>query len=58
VGLDGGSIADQNGDGARELVFGDYRYLADTGIVVMVDGGVLGTAGVHTVDATSSARAP
>lgn len=51
------SIADQNGDGARELVFGDYRYLADTGLVAIVDGDTLGTAGVHTVDATSGVGA-
>lgn len=44
------SVTDRNGNGARELVFGDYRYAADAGIVVVVDGGVLGTAGVHTID--------
>ena len=45
-----GSIPDRNGNGTRELVLGDYRYAADAGIVVVVDGGVLGTAGVHTID--------
>jgi len=43
-------VTDRNGNGARELVFGDYRYAADAGIVVVVDGGVLGTAGVHTLN--------
>ncbi len=45
-----GVIADRNGNGSHELVFGDYRYAADAGIVVVVDGGVLGTAGTHTID--------
>lgn len=45
-----GSIPDRNGNGTRELVLGDYRYAADAGIVVVVDGGVLGTAGVHAID--------
>ena len=46
-----GSIADQNGDGARELVFGDYRFLSDTGIVLIIDGDTVGTAGVARSDA-------
>ena len=46
-----GSIADQNGDGARELVFGDYRFLSDTGIVMIIDGDTVGTAGVARSDA-------
>ena len=45
-----GSVRDQTGNGARELVLGDYRYAADAGIVVVIDGAVLGTAGVHTFD--------
>ncbi|MBK9034451.1 MAG: hypothetical protein IPL61_24820 [Myxococcales bacterium] len=45
-----GSIADQNGDGARDLVFGDLRYLGDNGLVLIVDGDTVGTGGVagHT----------
>ncbi len=41
-----GSIADQNGDGAREIVMGDYRFQADNGIAYIIDGDTLGTNGV------------
>lgn len=40
------SIADQNGDGAREIVMGDARFQADNGIVYIIDGDTIGTAGV------------
>ncbi|MEZ4401534.1 MAG: Ig-like domain repeat protein [Kofleriaceae bacterium] len=40
-----GSIDDQNGDGARDLVFGDYRYLGDNGRVMIISGASVGTAG-------------
>jgi hypothetical protein len=47
-GSSAGSIADQNGDGARDLVIGSYRENADTGMVLIVDGNTLGTAGITT----------
>jgi len=43
------SIADQNGDGARDLLLGDYRYNGDVGIVLVVDGDTVGTGGVATI---------
>jgi hypothetical protein len=46
-----GSIADQNGDGAREIVIGDYRFQADNGIVYVIDGDTVGTNG--TADTTA-----
>ena len=46
-----GSIADQNGDGAREIVMGDYRFLGDTGVVHIIDGDTIGVAG--TADTTT-----
>ncbi|HVV81866.1 MAG TPA: fibronectin type III domain-containing protein, partial [Kofleriaceae bacterium] len=46
-----GSIADQNGDGAREIVIGDYRYQADNGVVYIIDGDTVGTNG--TADTTA-----
>jgi hypothetical protein len=41
-----GSIADQNGDGAREIVMGDYRFQADSGIAYIIDGDTVGIAGI------------
>lgn len=47
-----GSIADQNGDGARDIVIGDYRDGNNAGVVFVIDGNTLGTAGVAaTTDA-------
>ena len=46
-----GSIADQNGDGARDLVMGDYRFQADNGIVYIIDGDTVGTAGTADINA-------
>ena len=40
-----GSIADQNGDGSREIVIGDYRLQADSGVAYIIDGDTVGTAG-------------
>lgn len=40
-----GSIGDQNGDGARDLVLADFRDGADSGAVYIVDGDTVGTAG-------------
>ena len=41
-----GSIADLNGDGARELVLGAMREGANIGRVVIVDGNTVGTASI------------
>ncbi len=44
-----GSISDQNGDGARDIVIGDFRAgdgLADAGVVFVIDGDTIGVAGV------------
>jgi len=46
-----GSIEDQNGDGAREIVIGDFRSGSDAGVVFVIDGNTLGTAGVAATDA-------
>ena len=47
-----GSIGDQNGDGARDLVLADYRDgLGDAGIAFVVDGDTLGTAGTAVLTA-------
>ena len=40
------SIDDQNGDGARDLVIGDWREGNDQGRVHIIDGDTLGTGGV------------
>lgn len=40
-----GSIADQNGDGARDLVLADFRDQGDNGVAFIVDGDATGTAG-------------
>lgn len=45
-----GSISDQNGDGTREIVLGDYRHGFDSGVVYVVDGDTVGVAGLATVD--------
>ena len=47
-----GSIADQNGDGARDIVMGDYRLQADNGAAYIIDGDTIGTAG--TADTTAA----
>ncbi len=46
-----GSIADQNGDGARELVLADPRAGADVGVLHVVDGRTLGIAGLARTSA-------
>lgn len=46
-----GSIADQNGDGARDILIGDYRFQADNGIAYIIDGDTIGTNG--TADTTA-----
>ena len=46
-----GSIADQNGDGAREILIGDYRFQADNGIVYVIDGDTVGTNGTADTNA-------
>ncbi len=46
-----GSIADQNGDGSREIVMGDYRLQADNGVVHIIDGDTVGVGG--TADTTT-----
>lgn len=48
-GSDMTSIADQNGDGARDLVFADHRAGNDVGVVFVVDGDTTGTAGVASL---------
>lgn len=42
------SLADQNGDGAREIVIGALRDDGEGGIVFVIDGATVGTAGVAT----------
>jgi hypothetical protein len=46
LGAAAGSIADVNGDGARDLVLGLYRDGADAGRVLIVDGNTMGTGGI------------
>lgn len=43
------SIEDQNGDGAREIVIGDFRDDGDRGVVFVLDGDTVGIAGVATI---------
>jgi hypothetical protein len=43
-----GSLDDQNGDGARDIVIGDWRESNDEGRVHIIDGDTIGTAGVAT----------
>ena len=40
------SIGDQDGDGRRDLVLGAYLNRSNSGQVLIVDGGVLGTSGI------------
>ncbi len=47
-----GSVADLNGDGAREIALGVYRNGADTGLVLLIDGNTMGTAGVANTTTT------
>jgi hypothetical protein len=46
LGASAGSIADLNGDGARDLVIGLHRDGENLGRVLIVDGNTLGTGGV------------
>jgi hypothetical protein len=45
-GSSAGSISDQNGDGARDVVIGAYRNDGEGGAFLIVDGNTVGTAGV------------
>jgi len=48
-----GSIQDQNGDGARDLVIGDFRHgvVVNGGAVYLIDGDTVGSGGVATIGA-------
>lgn len=52
-----GSIADQNGDGSRELVLADFRLAGDDGAVYIIDGDTVGVAGLATVDPSTGTGA-
>jgi hypothetical protein len=45
-GSSAGSIADQNGDGVRDIVIGAYRDEGEGGSIQILDGDTVGTAGV------------
>ena len=47
-GSSAGSIADQNGDGGRDLAIGAYREEGDGGTVFLIEGDVTGTATTAT----------
>jgi hypothetical protein len=49
MGTTAGSIPDLNGDGAREIVIGEYRLAGDLGQVLIIDGDTLGTGGIAVV---------
>jgi hypothetical protein len=46
LGTAAGSLSDQNGDAARDIVLGIYRDGADLGKVLVIDGNTMGTGGV------------
>ncbi|HUQ08362.1 MAG TPA: integrin alpha [Kofleriaceae bacterium] len=45
-----GSISDQNGDGSREIVAGDFTFDGGRGVVFVIDGDSVGAAGLLNVD--------